>query len=210
MSWPDFAKSYDAVAADYAAAFADELDRKPFDRELLDRFAAAVAGRGPVWELGCGPAAQVARYLADRGVEVVGTDISPGGIEYARKSQPDLEFRVADLRSLPAADASLRGIVAFYSLIHLPRPELPAAFQEFRRVLSPDGELLVAMHGGEGEIGASEFLGHAVEFRATLVGLEELAGLAEAAGFRVEEKHARPPYAEEHPTERLYLWATRS
>jgi SAM-dependent methyltransferase len=207
MSWPDFAKSYDVVAADYAAAFADELDRKPFDRELLDRFAAGVAGRGPVWEVGCGPAAQVARYLADRGVEMVGTDISPGGIAYAAKAQPDLEFRVADLRDLPAADGSLRGIVAFYSLIHLPRAELAAAFRELRRVLVPGGEVLVGMHGGEGEIGASEFLGHTVEFRATLVGLDELAGWAESAGFEIVERHARPPYDDEHPTERLYLWA---
>jgi SAM-dependent methyltransferase len=207
MSWPDFAKSYDVVAADYAAAFADELDRKPFDRELLDRFAAGVAGRGSVWEVGCGPAAQVARYLADRGVEMVGTDISPGGIAYAAKAQPDLEFRVADLRDLPTADGSLRGIVAFYSLIHLPRAELVEAFREFRRVLVPGGEVLVGMHGGEGEIGASEFLGHAVDFRATLVGLDELAGWAESAGFEIVERHARPPYDDEHPTERLYLWA---
>lgn len=42
MSWPDLSKSYDAVAADYAAAFAEELAGKPFDRDLLDRFAATV------------------------------------------------------------------------------------------------------------------------------------------------------------------------
>jgi SAM-dependent methyltransferase len=160
-----------------------------------------------VWEVGCGPAAQVARYLADRGVEMVGTDISPGGIAYAAKAQPDLEFRVADLRDLPAAGGSLRGIVAFYSLIHLPRAELAAAFRELRRVLVPGGEVLVGMHSGEGEIGASEFLGHTVEFRATLVGLDELAGWAESAGFEIVERHARPPYDDEHPTERLYLWA---
>lgn len=208
MSWPDLAKSYDAVAREYADAFADELSYKPFDRDLLDRFAATVAGAGPVWDVGCGPAAHVTRYLADRGVQAVGADLSPGVVEHASKTQPDLTFHVADLRALPAEAASLRGIVAFYSLIHLEREQLPAAFAEFRRVLAPRGDLLVSMHGGTGELGAQEFLGKPVEFRATLVELGELVRLAEAAGFRVNERHARPPYDSEHPTERLYLWVT--
>lgn len=221
MSWPDLAKSYDAVAADYAAAFAEELAGKPFDRDLLDRFAATVAagggggggggdgggGGGPVWDVGCGPAAHITRYLADRGVQAVGADLSPGVVEHASKTQPGLTFHVADMRALPTGDASLRGIVAFYSLIHLPREQLPVAFTEFRRALAPGGDLLVSMHGGTGEFASGQFLGHAVEFRATLVGLDELVDLAKAGGFTVVESHARPPYEQEHPTERLYVWA---
>ena len=61
------AAKYDRVAEKYAAAFFDELERKPFDRALLDRFAAAVAGRGRVCDVGCGPG-HVGRYLAARGV----------------------------------------------------------------------------------------------------------------------------------------------
>jgi len=61
------AAKYDRVAEKYAAAFFDELERKPFDRALLDRFAAAAAGRGRVCDVGCGPG-HVGRYLAARGV----------------------------------------------------------------------------------------------------------------------------------------------
>jgi hypothetical protein len=53
--WPDIAAANDLVAQEYADTFADELDHKPFDRDLLDRYAAT-AGRGPVWDVGCGPA----------------------------------------------------------------------------------------------------------------------------------------------------------
>lgn len=81
--WPDIAHVYDVVANDYAQAFADELDRKPFDRDLLDRWAAVVAGRGPVWDVGCGPAAHVTRYLADRRVEAEGVDLSPRVVDTA-------------------------------------------------------------------------------------------------------------------------------
>jgi 2-polyprenyl-3-methyl-5-hydroxy-6-metoxy-1,4-benzoquinol methylase len=88
--WPDITAAYDEVAGDYARLFAAELAGKPFDRELLDGFAGAVGGRGPVWDLGCGSAGHITRYLADRGVEVVGADVSPGVVAVARERQPGL------------------------------------------------------------------------------------------------------------------------
>lgn len=207
MDWPDIRATYDAVAADYADAFADELAGKPFDRDLLDEFAATVDG--PVLDLGCGPAGHVTRYLADRGVRVAGVDLAPEGIAEARRRHPDLEFRVGDLRAIPADDASLGGVVAFYSVIHLPRPELPLAFAEFRRVLVPGGQLLVAMHGGTGETGADEWFGRPVSVRATLVDADELAGLVTDAGLTLAARHERPPYAGEYPSQRLYVLARR-
>ena len=108
---------------------------------------------------------------------------------------------------LPAGEASLAGIVAFYSMIHLPRPRIPAALAEFRRVLAPGGALLAAMHGGTGEIGSDAAFGFPVQVRATLVMLDEIAGMAESAGLAVRERHERAPYPGEYPSQRLYLWA---
>lgn len=205
--WPDIAHTYDVVAEDYAKQFADELAGKPFDRTLLDAFATEVGG--PVVDIGCGPAGHITRYLADRGVEISGVDLSPHGIELARTRHPDLRFDVADLRALPHPDASLGGIVAFYSVIHLPRPDLPAAFAEFHRVLRPGGTLLLAMHDGTGEVGAEDWFERAVTVRATLVELPELTGLLMAAGFMITAKHQRDPYDGEYPSQRLYLLAGR-
>ena len=49
------ARGYDRVAENYAAEYFDELGRKPFDREVLDEFAASVRSQGLVCEIGCGP-----------------------------------------------------------------------------------------------------------------------------------------------------------
>ena len=61
--------SYDRIARAYADEIYAELAGKPFDRQVLDQFAERVRGRGPVCDLGCGPA-QIARYLRDREIEV--------------------------------------------------------------------------------------------------------------------------------------------
>lgn len=201
--WPDLERSYDAVAEDYAAAFAGELAGKPFDRALLDRFAAMATGS--VLDVGCGSAGHVTRYLADRGLSIGGLDLSRKSIELARARHPDLTFEVGDLRALPVGDGDLGGIVAFYSVIHVPRPELPAVFGEFHRALAPGGLALIAMHGGTGEVGADNWFDRGVSFRATLVELPELADLVQEAGFAIAEQHRREPYPFEHPTPRLYV-----
>jgi SAM-dependent methyltransferase len=199
--------SYDAVAEPYAQRFFVELSRKPFDRDLLDAFAAVVPGATAL-DVGCGPG-HVGRYLSGRGMDVVGVDLSPAMIEIARRLNPGMSFEVADMRSLPMSDGTTQGIVAFYSLIHIPRDEVPAVLRAFRRVLMPAGRLLLGVHGGSGTIASDEFLGKEVHFEATLFDKEELVALVEAAGFKLTSATVRAPYEFESQTPRLYVAATR-
>lgn len=131
--------SYDVVASEYARHIAGELAHKPFDREMLARFASdarAVSEGGslPVLDLGCGPG-HVTRYLHDLGVQIVGVDLSPGMLREARRLNPDIEFREGDMRSLDWPDGSVAAIVAPYSILHIPREEVVAVLGECRRVL---------------------------------------------------------------------------
>src|SRR6266487_1280130 len=114
----DVSRSYDQVAEEYVRHIACELDHKPLDREVLNRFAARFEPDDLVGDIGCGPG-HAARYLHDRGGDVRGIDFSPGMIEQARRLNSGIDFSVGDMLALEIEDAAWAGIVAFYSIIHI-------------------------------------------------------------------------------------------
>lgn len=196
------------MAAEYAGRFNDELDYKPHDRALLDRFAETVTqnGGGLVCDIGCGPG-HVAQYLADRGVNAVGLDLSPEMVAEAGKLHPALTFHAGDMRKLPFSDGELAAITAFYSIIHIPREGVTETLREWRRALRPGGRVLMGYHKGDQVVHLDEWWGEAVNLDFAFFTNEEMRGYLEAAGFTVEEAIERPPYEQEHPSTRAYIVA---
>lgn len=200
---------YDQVAREYAERFAGELADKPLDRGLLDAFAALVGG-GRVLDVGTGPG-QIAAYLAERGVNVEGIDLSPAMIAQARERFPDLTFRVGDMLALPDPDARFAGITAFYAIVHLTPDEVEAAAREWARVLSPGGRALVSFHVGTERVHLDEFLGHTVDVEFQFHPREQVEGALERAGLVIEARlERRGDAAVEHPSLRAYLLARRN
>ena len=208
----DTARSYDRVAADYARDIYDELAGKPLDREVLDRFAGRLRGRGVVCDMGCGPG-QIGRYLADRGLDVVGIDLSPGMLEQAAALNPDIEFYQGNMLALDEPDGAWAGIAAFYSIIHVPPGEVVAALREMGRALRPGGLLLLAFHtsdaSGKRELRETEMWGEQVLLDFWFYDAAEMAGYLEQAGYSVEEVVEREPYAPEveYQSRRAYILA---
>lgn len=199
--------SYDRVAREYAEHFYGELQGKPLDRELLDRFAERLRNAGPVCDLGCGPG-QAARYLRDRGVEMHGIDLSPGMVAEARRLSPDIPFSQGNMLALDSKDGAWAGIAAFYAIVHLLPEEIPRAFAEMKRVLRPGGLLLLAFHVGEEVIHRDDMWGREVDLDFRFFLSEDIEAALRSAGFEVEEVHVREPYPKiEYPSRRTYILA---
>ena len=202
-------ESYDRLAEEYARRIADELQHKPLDRELLDRFAKQTKGRGEVCDMGCGPG-HVARYLRDAGASVFGLDLSPGMLEQARKLNPDISFREGNMLALDILDGALAGIAAFYAIVNIPKLSLPVVFREIQRVLQPGGLLLLAFHTGNEVLHEEELWGQKISMDFLLLQPSEIRVDLEVAGFTIEEVVEREPYPDvEYPSRRAYIFARK-
>jgi uncharacterized protein len=198
-------EAYDAVATAYADELIDELDRKPFDRWLLERIADLAFG--PVADVGCGPG-QTTAHLAMAGAEVTGFDLASGMVDEARRRFPDLPFEVADLASLPRGGWA--AITSWYSLVHLAPQELPSTIAALADSLQPGGWLGLAVHEGAETRHLDEWFGHDVDIDFALHGREDVVAAVEAAGFREVEWYVRGPSSpREAQTDRLYVLARR-
>ena len=184
----DTRSSYDADAAGYAEKVRGLLGDRPYLRASLTLFAELVqaAGGGPVADVGCGTG-YATGYLHDAGVDAFGIDLSHEMLEIARRDHPDLRFEVGTMTDLDLADDSLIGIVAFWSVIHIPDHAVPGVFEEFRRVLRPQGLLLVGFHVGDETLHTSEgYTGRPISVDSHHRRPRQVAGWLRDAGFTIE------------------------
>jgi SAM-dependent methyltransferase len=203
-------ESYDRIAEEYTRRIADELQHKPLDRELLDRFVKQTRGRGDVCDMGCGPG-HVARYLRDAGASVFGLDLSPGMLEQARKLNPDIPFREGNMLSLDIPDGTLAGVTAFYAIVNIPKQALPVVFLQIQRVLRSGGLLLLAFHIGDEVLHEDELWGQKISMDFLLFQPSEIRLDLEKAGFNIEEIVEREPYPDvEYPSRRAYILARKT
>ncbi len=184
----DLRESYDTVAVSYADFVRDALTGLPIMRGMLALFADLVrAGDGgPVADVGCGPG-HITAYLSGLGVDAFGIDLSPTMIEVARRDHPGLRFEAGSMTDLDLGEGSLAGLLAWYSLIHLPDDEIPGVFAGFRRVLRPGAPLLLGFHVGEGHRLKTEgYGGHPMRVHVHRRRPDRVAQWLRDAGFKVE------------------------
>jgi cyclopropane fatty-acyl-phospholipid synthase-like methyltransferase len=138
------AEGYDIVADRYLAWTVEGPTRLAY----LDRLLGMLRDGSDVLELGCGAGEPVARRLSERH-RVTGVDLSPEQIARARARVPDADFLIGDMTQLVLEPASFDAVVAFYSIIHVPRTQHTDLFQRIASWLRPDGVLLVTMGAGD-------------------------------------------------------------
>lgn len=191
----DTRSSYDSDASGYADRVDGLLETMPFLRASLAVFAELVrdAGGGPVADVGCGPG-YVTRHLADLGVEAFGIDLSPEMVALARRDHPDLRFEVGTMTDLDLADRSVAGVVAFWSVIHVPDDAVPGVFEQFRRVLRPGGPLLVGFHVGDETIHSAEgYTGRAISVDSHRRRPDVMSSWLRDAGFTIDAELVMRP-----------------
>ncbi|WP_331445145.1 class I SAM-dependent DNA methyltransferase [Streptomyces xanthochromogenes] len=184
----DTRASYDTVAVSYAERVRDLLNETPYERSALTLFAELVraAGGGQVADVGCG-SGRIAAHLRGLGVDAFGIDLSPGMIETARSEYPGLRFEVGSMTELDVAEASLAGLVAWYSLIHIPDHAIGPVLAHFHRAVRPGGLVLLAFHVGDGSrLKTRGYGGQPMNVHVHRRQPAQVAAWLDEAGFTVE------------------------
>lgn len=194
MSKDSTRKSYDAIATEYTSWVANELATKPYDRAVLGAFSELVlaTGNSEALDLGCGPG-RITTFLAALGLDASGIDLSPQMVEEATHLYPNLDFTVASMTELPFTADSFSGVLAWYSIIHVPDEALDQAFSEVARVLRPGGWFQLAFQLGDRVDHYSNLAGIEVDLDFHRRPLAEVLTRLEGHGFRATARVEREP-----------------
>ncbi len=112
-----------------------------YELNLLADFTSRIPLSGLVLDAGCGYGVY-SRYLSDK-FKVIGVDISEKQIELAKQNAPKAEFICEDMTKTNFPNDYFDGILAFYSIIHIPRDEHYDLLSNFFRMLKMNGVVLL-------------------------------------------------------------------
>lgn len=186
--------SYDAIAETYTEWIAAELTAKPHDRAVLAAFSELVlsTGNSETLELGCGPG-RITAFLAALGLTPSGLDLSPAMIAMASQLYPNLEFSTGTMTALPFEDESFSGLVAWYSIIHVPDESLDTVFAEAARVLRPGGWFQLAFQLGDRVDHQAEAAGIEVDLDFHRRSIDQVLWILQEHGFAPATRLEREP-----------------
>jgi ubiquinone/menaquinone biosynthesis C-methylase UbiE len=109
--------------------------------QLISEFRIRI---GDALDHGCG-GGRGTRYLKNLGFKVVGVDRSNSMLEQARQSDPEGEYRIVPAETLEGIEGESRDLVFQSSVLEecSSTASMISTFNEFYRVLRPDGHVII-------------------------------------------------------------------
>ena len=193
-------ESYDGIAEKFAARWVDHPPLGP-----LEKFLDLLPHQAVILDAGCGPGHH-ASFLAERGHDVVGVDLSEGMLRIARRRDAAIRFARMDVQALEFPPATFDAIWCAGTAMHVPREEVVSLFRGFRRVVRPAGVVGINMQIAR----RSEVVNYDADrrFFEYYRSGDEIAGLARRAGLVVVAADYGETTRNTHDLDLTLKWVT--
>ena len=107
-------QGYNRIAEDYYS----HRNLNKFNNEL-EEFASLLPKDARVLDLGCGAGIPTAKFLTEKGINMIGIDLSETMLSLARKNVPSAKFIKMDMNELKFNENMFDGIISVYALFHV-------------------------------------------------------------------------------------------
>lgn len=197
---------YDALSTRYLewTLAVDPVHRLTYQTLALDQLEEDAL----VVELGCGPA-PTAVVVADHH-RYVGVDFSASQLALARAKLPAGSFVRADMTAVAFRPGTIDCVLAFYSLIHVPRDEQPDVLHAMHEWLRPNGLAVFNMTAGHGDPGGVYPWIDDVPMYWSGFDAETNLGLVRSAGFAIEHHEVLDNFEDDENVKFLWVLARTS
>jgi SAM-dependent methyltransferase len=176
----------------------------PLVLSALEEMGQDLPPGSAVLDLGCGAGVPATRWLADRGFDVTGVDLSERQLDLARKLVPTAIFIKADMTGLDFGPETFAAAVAFHSIIYVPREEHPALLETVHHWLEPGGLFLATLTVTDFDGEDRDWEGWGAPMRWSHYDAQTNKGMLREAGFDLV--YAEPRTGGGPGDEETWLW----
>jgi len=174
---------YNKIAEAYSADFKEPSAH-------IDEFLKLVPKGGNILDVGAGVGVD-SNYMQSKGFEVISIDFSEGMLKKAKDNFPQLKLLKQDMRDINLPPNIFDGIVSSYSLIHIPKKDIPNIFKKFNTILKKNGVVYLCVKKGEsGEIFVDEPYIPGKKLFLNVMSDEEIKDLFKRNHFAIEQSYA--------------------
>lgn len=115
----------------------------------IEKFVKLLKGKS-VLDIGCATGRDTI-ILHNKGLDIIGVDLSESMINIAKQSYPHIDFHVMDLLQLDFNSEMFDGVYCNATFLHIKRKDSKKAFDNIHNILKKGGIFFVSIKGGDTE-----------------------------------------------------------
>lgn len=129
----------------YEGVYRNRQSLNDFEEWFFEELRSNLPAQSSVLDLGSGPGVPYDLYLVQKGFSVTGIELSRKHLKRAKRNVPEAEYILGDFLNHPFNPLHYDGVIALYSLFHIPRERHQELLSKVGALLKPKGYFLITV-----------------------------------------------------------------